>query len=157
MDEDTGGITIRIPRPEDLPAVVAFCQEHGLVSLIDNTFLSRALQGDILEAYESPTLVDIPDDLELDPSHRLLPVDYGDVCLNYDKAWFDEQGLTPPANSIINAGLGAPDIHGSYGIFTFYTDSPSETSRSVPGGRIEKVPAQSRARTRRCSARGGWT
>jgi len=65
---------------------------------VDNTFLSRALQGDILEPYESPALADIPDDLELDPSHRMLPVDYGDVCLNYDKAWFDEQELAPPTD-----------------------------------------------------------
>jgi len=63
---------------------------------VDNTFLSRALAGDILEAYESPALADIPDDLELDPSFRLLPVDYGDVCLNYDKGWFKEHGLVPP-------------------------------------------------------------
>ena len=35
---------------------------------VDNTFLSRALAGDILEPYESPALADIPDDLELDPS-----------------------------------------------------------------------------------------
>ncbi|MCK4316973.1 MAG: thiamine ABC transporter substrate-binding protein, partial [Anaerolineae bacterium] len=26
------------------------------------------------------------------------PVDYGNVCLNYDKAWFDAQDMTPPAN-----------------------------------------------------------
>ncbi|HIE38989.1 MAG TPA: thiamine ABC transporter substrate-binding protein, partial [Anaerolineae bacterium] len=26
-----------------------------------------------------------------------LPVDYGDVCLNYDKGWFAEAGLEPPA------------------------------------------------------------
>ncbi len=63
---------------------------------VDNTFLSRALEADIFEPYESPQLADIPDELELDPQHRLLPVDYGDVCLNYDKAWFDEQGIAPP-------------------------------------------------------------
>ena len=65
---------------------------------VDNTFLSRALAGDILEAYESPVLADIPDDLELDPSFRLLPVDYGDVCLNYDKSWFEDHDLVPPAD-----------------------------------------------------------
>ena len=65
---------------------------------VDNTFLSRALAGGILEAYESPALADVPDDLELDPTHHMLPVDYGDVCLNYDKAWFEEQGLAPPAD-----------------------------------------------------------
>jgi thiamine transport system substrate-binding protein len=63
---------------------------------VDNTFLSRALEADIFEPYNSSQLADIPDELELDPEHRLLPVDYGDVCLNYDKAWFDEQGVAPP-------------------------------------------------------------
>ncbi|MCI0397923.1 MAG: thiamine ABC transporter substrate-binding protein, partial [Chloroflexi bacterium] len=63
---------------------------------VDNTFMSRALAADIFEPYESPLLAQVPDELELDDSYRLLPVDYGDVCLNYDKAWFAEQGLEPP-------------------------------------------------------------
>lgn len=63
---------------------------------VDNTFLSRALEAGIFEPYQSPGLADIPDDLKLDPEYRLLPVDYGDVCLNYDKAWFDEHGIAPP-------------------------------------------------------------
>jgi thiamine transport system substrate-binding protein len=65
---------------------------------VDNTFLSRALKADIFEPYASPLLADVPDDLELDAGHRLLPVDYGDVCLNYDKFWFAERGIEPPAN-----------------------------------------------------------
>jgi thiamine transport system substrate-binding protein len=65
---------------------------------VDNTFLSRALAGDILESYESPALADIPDGLELDPEFRMLPVDFGDVCLNYDKGWFDEHELAPPSS-----------------------------------------------------------
>jgi thiamine transport system substrate-binding protein len=63
---------------------------------VDNTFLSRALESGIFEPYESPQLAHIPDGLKLDPDNRLLPVDYGDVCLNYDKGWFAEQGLAPP-------------------------------------------------------------
>jgi thiamine transport system substrate-binding protein len=65
---------------------------------VDNTFLSRALNKDIFEPYASSLLDEIPDTLELDPEHRALPVDFGDVCLNYDKGWFDEQGLAPPAS-----------------------------------------------------------
>jgi thiamine transport system substrate-binding protein len=65
---------------------------------VDNTFLSRALAGDIFEPYASPLLAKVPDRLKLDPQNRALPVDYGDVCLNYDKAWFDNQGMAPPAN-----------------------------------------------------------
>lgn len=65
---------------------------------VDNTFFSRAIEAEIFEPYNSPLLAEIDDDLKLDPENRLLPVDYGDVCLNYDKGWFEEQGLTPPAN-----------------------------------------------------------
>ncbi len=65
---------------------------------VDNTFLSRALKADIFEPYNSPALVDVPDQFKLDSTNRLLPVDYGDVCLNYDKAWFAKKGIQPPAN-----------------------------------------------------------
>ncbi|MBX3047138.1 MAG: thiamine ABC transporter substrate-binding protein [Anaerolineales bacterium] len=65
---------------------------------VDNTFLSRALAGEIFEPYESPLLAQIPDRFELDPQHRALPVDFGDVCLNYEKAYFEEAGIAPPAN-----------------------------------------------------------
>jgi thiamine transport system substrate-binding protein len=65
---------------------------------VDNTFLSRALDGNIFEVYESPLLAEIPDEFELDPEQRALPVDFGDVCLNYEKAYFEAVGLQPPAN-----------------------------------------------------------
>jgi thiamine transport system substrate-binding protein len=64
---------------------------------VDNTFLSRALAADIFEPYESPALAAIPDDLELDSEHRLLPVDYGYVNLNADQGWFEARGLGLPA------------------------------------------------------------
>src|SRR5829696_2495793 len=63
---------------------------------VDNTFLSRALEGDIFEPYESPALREIPDGFKLDDSNRALPVDYGDVCINYDKAYFADNNLTVP-------------------------------------------------------------
>jgi len=65
---------------------------------VDNTFLSRALDAGIFEEYASPLLAEIPRDLQLDESNRLLPVDYGDVCLNYDKAYFEQNTLAPPAD-----------------------------------------------------------
>jgi thiamine transport system substrate-binding protein len=64
---------------------------------LDNTFLSRALKADLFEPYQAPALKDIPQEFQLDPSQRVLPVDYGDVCLNYDKAWFDQKALPLPA------------------------------------------------------------
>jgi thiamine transport system substrate-binding protein len=63
---------------------------------VDNTFLSRALDEGLFQAYDSPALAQIPQAFKLDPQNRALPVDYGDVCLNYDKAYFASKGLTPP-------------------------------------------------------------
>ncbi len=63
---------------------------------VDNSFMSRAIDSDIFEPYESPQLGQIADSLKLDDSNQLLPVDYGDVCLNYDIGWFAEKGLQPP-------------------------------------------------------------
>jgi thiamine transport system substrate-binding protein len=63
---------------------------------VDNTFLSRALEADIYESYASPELKNIPDVFKLDSSNRTLPVDYGDVCINYDKAYFAEKNLPVP-------------------------------------------------------------
>ena len=63
---------------------------------VDNTFLSRALENDIFLAYKSPLLGDVNDALELDPQYRVSPVDFGDICLNYDVAWFERAGVPPP-------------------------------------------------------------
>lgn len=65
---------------------------------VDNTFMSRALKAGIFEPYASPALATIPDRFKLDPENRLLPVDYGHVVINYDKAFLQEKGLTPPAS-----------------------------------------------------------
>ncbi len=62
---------------------------------IDTTFLSLGLDEDLFEPYESPELASVPDDLEVDPGHRVTPIDLGDVCLNYDRAFFDAPGAPP--------------------------------------------------------------
>lgn len=63
---------------------------------VDNTLLSRAIDEGVFEAYDSPFLAEIDDAFELDPSHAALPVDYGDVCLNYEIAYFESNGLAVP-------------------------------------------------------------
>jgi thiamine transport system substrate-binding protein len=63
---------------------------------VDNTFLSRALEYDIFDPYQSPWLSAVDDNFELDPQHRVLPVDFGDVCLNFDLAYFEDHGLSTP-------------------------------------------------------------
>ena len=63
---------------------------------VDNTLLSRALKEDIFEPYDSPALAEIPAEFQLDSEKRLLPVDYGFVNINADKAWFAEKKLALP-------------------------------------------------------------
>jgi thiamine transport system substrate-binding protein len=63
---------------------------------VDNTFLSRALAADLFIPYWSPLLDQIPSQFQLDPGHRLMPVDYADVCINYDKAYFSSHTLAVP-------------------------------------------------------------
>jgi thiamine transport system substrate-binding protein len=65
---------------------------------VDNSFLSRALDEDIFEPYAAPALAGIPAEFQLDASQSALPVDYGDVCLNYDKGYFEQENLAPPAS-----------------------------------------------------------
>jgi len=63
---------------------------------VDNTFLSRALEADIFESYASPELANIADAFKLDSTNRALPVDFGDVCINYDKKYFADNALAIP-------------------------------------------------------------
>jgi thiamine transport system substrate-binding protein len=65
---------------------------------VDNTFLSRALEAGIFDSYVSPLLDKIPDEFKLDLKNRALPVDYGDVCVNYSKAFFAKNELPIPAS-----------------------------------------------------------
>lgn len=63
---------------------------------VDSTFLTRALEAGIFEPYASPALKDIPVEYQLDSANRALPVDYGDVCINYDKQYFQSADLAVP-------------------------------------------------------------
>ncbi len=76
---------------------------------LDNTFLSRALNADIFEPYRAKNLASIPKALHLDNKYRVVPTDFGDVCLNYDKAYFDEHALPIPQSL---ADLTKPEYKG---------------------------------------------
>ena len=52
---------------------------------------------DLFAPHESPVLADVPDGCELDPEHRVTPIDFGDVCLNYDKEALGD--LAPPSTT----------------------------------------------------------
>ncbi|MEC8686866.1 MAG: thiamine ABC transporter substrate-binding protein, partial [Actinomycetota bacterium] len=53
---------------------------------IDNTFLERGLDAELFEVYESGNLDGVFPELRIDDQHRVTPIDFGDVCVNY---WID--------------------------------------------------------------------
>ncbi|MGH8936741.1 MAG: thiamine ABC transporter substrate-binding protein [Acidimicrobiia bacterium] len=100
--EEEAGVTVSILHSGDAGRALnqaILTKENPTADLffgVDNTFLSRALEADLFLAYRSPLLDAVPDRFELDPEHRVTPIDYGDVCLNYDKEFFAGSGLTVP-------------------------------------------------------------
>jgi thiamine transport system substrate-binding protein len=100
--EEENGVTVELLPSGDTGAALnqaILARDAPLADVffgVDNTFMGRALAAGIFEAYDSPLLDEIPNELELDTENRLLPVDFGDVCLNYDKAWFAENDVPLP-------------------------------------------------------------
>jgi thiamine transport system substrate-binding protein len=62
---------------------------------IDNTLLPRALAAGVIEPYSGPA-AQRPSAAALDAG--VVPVDYGFVTLNIDKAWFAKSGLALPTS-----------------------------------------------------------
>ncbi|MEH0418153.1 thiamine ABC transporter substrate-binding protein [Streptomyces sp. B21-083] len=66
---------------------------------VDNTLLSRALDNGLFQSYEVKDADAILPAYRTDADkHRVTPIDTGDICVNYDKAWFSEHKLTPPGS-----------------------------------------------------------
>ncbi|MER5531272.1 thiamine ABC transporter substrate-binding protein [Streptomyces sp. NPDC002677] len=66
---------------------------------VDNTLLSRALDNGLFQPYQAKDLDQVGTDYQLDAGkHRVTPIDYGDICVNYDKAYFSKHKLTPPTS-----------------------------------------------------------
>lgn len=63
---------------------------------VDNSFLSRAVQEGIFEPYRSPLLSDVEESFKENLPGVVTPIDYGDVCINYDKAYFASHNLAVP-------------------------------------------------------------
>ena len=63
---------------------------------IDNNTLSTAFDNDIFVPYRSPGLSTVDAQYQLDPEHRVTPIDKADVCVDYDVTWFASHHLAPP-------------------------------------------------------------
>jgi thiamine transport system substrate-binding protein len=86
------GITVEVLSAGDAGEVVsravltAGAPEGDVLFGIDNTFMQRGLDAELFVPYTSALLDTVPADLQLDSEHRLTPIDFGDVCVNY---WTD--------------------------------------------------------------------
>jgi thiamine transport system substrate-binding protein len=93
---------------------------------IDNTLLSRAIDDEVFEPYVAAGITDgtidiAPELLDLVPNGEATPVDYGDVCVNYDIGWYAERDLAPPTSF---ADLADPAYAGQLVVQNAATSSP---------------------------------
>jgi thiamine transport system substrate-binding protein len=63
---------------------------------VDNDLLTRALAGGLFDTYRPTALAAVDPRYDLDPAHRVVPVDHSEVCVVYDRAWFTRRSLAPP-------------------------------------------------------------
>ncbi len=63
---------------------------------VDNTFLTRALRERVFVPYRAAGVGAIPRALRLDPTDHATPIDFGDVCVNADRAYFADHDLAIP-------------------------------------------------------------
>jgi thiamine transport system substrate-binding protein len=92
------GYRVKLVQPGDAGLVVdeAILRKDSPVADalfgVDNTFLTRALDAGIFEPYTARGLDTVPAKLQVDPQHRVTPIDDSDVCVDYDKSWFGHDG-----------------------------------------------------------------
>ena len=92
---------------------------------VDNTFLSRAVREEIFEPYEPDVLSAIPEEFTGGLMSMVTPIDYADVCINYDKAWFAASGLPVPQTL---ADLAKPVYKGEAGAGLLVVENPATSS-----------------------------
>lgn len=88
---DAGELTNELVLTQDAPIADA-------VFGIDNAFAGRAVAEGVLEDYAADPQPAGSEELAAlgGAPAQLTPIDYGDVCVNVDDAWFEAEGLEPP-------------------------------------------------------------
>lgn len=107
-----------------LPQAATASQGSEVVSLPVGPYALPLAGGKPDLMRQGPTLWDLIDGAGIPATAFRAPVNY------------------PPTPTGANtvSGITTPDIHGSFGQFSFYTESPDPFDRRPPGGRIERVP-----------------
>lgn len=126
--EDETGLTVEFTAPGDAGALVnqlILTKDAPLGDVVfgvDNTFASRAIDEGVFADYEStaPAAADAAE-YAIDGSAGLTAIDYSDVCLNYDIAWFEDNDLDVPQTL---EDLTAPQYAGLLSVTNPATSSP---------------------------------
>ena len=99
------GITLKITAAGDAGAMVAGAVlASGAPSAdamfgIDNTLLTKAVDARVFSPYTSKNLDSVIPALQKDTGDGVVtPIDYGDVCINIDDAWFAKNKLAKPTS-----------------------------------------------------------
>ena len=87
---------------------------------IDNTFLSRAIDSRIFTPYTAVGIENVSTQLRVS-GNDVTPIDFGDVCINYDMAALAAINLNPPERL---EDLIAPDYAGMLVVEDPATSSP---------------------------------
>jgi len=91
-------------------ALTAGNPEGDVMWGIDNNLLSRAVEAEIFAPHVASERDQIDASLtSLIVDDLVTPVDFGDVCVNYDATWYDERGIAPPTDL---AALADPTYSG---------------------------------------------
>jgi thiamine transport system substrate-binding protein len=99
--EQESGLTLRILQGGDANEMLnralltAGDPQGDVIFGLDDSVLSRALDGDLLEEYRSPELTTLEPDFS-SPDPHVTPIDHGEVCLNIDRGWFASHRIPPP-------------------------------------------------------------
>jgi thiamine transport system substrate-binding protein len=104
---DETGITVKILVAGDAGTMLSKASltagnpEGDVMWGVDNTLLSRAVADGVFDPYIASGIADGSVAIDeqftsLVPNGEATPVDYGDVCVNYDIGWFADRGLAPP-------------------------------------------------------------
>lgn len=99
------GLTLKVVRSGDagqLASTVSLTPgspKADAVFGIDNTFASRPIEAGALESYASPMAANGAAEFAIPGSdNELTAVDRGDVCLNVDDSWYEDNGQQPPTS-----------------------------------------------------------
>jgi thiamine transport system substrate-binding protein len=100
--EETSGIDVNVVQAGDAGQLVnrailtAGNPEGDVLFGIDDNLLGEGLDHDLFVPYDPARLSHVDPTYQLDPEHRVTPIDHGEVCVNDDLGWFADHGMQPP-------------------------------------------------------------